>query len=543
LKFQVSYGRDFEASSDHSGNIHYTGNLNQGKQAGFNYVFCGRSVSEEDLSSQLSRYLSSGKVNELPEISGCFNVFIEDADKEKFYIVSDFSNSNPVYYSRTGQNTVLASDSLYSLIKKDGVSRKVGKEALGRYLKSPETFLSGGRCLFKDVQCTDPSTICCPQTSFTQRTDLSPETRQGNPAEIMENMLRDSVENIVQQSDEEHHIWLSGGLDSVLITKLFCENMDGKPKTVTFGTEEDDLVSGRRTAQELGTDHTEVRYDEGAPTDTEIRRYGQPFHRPLYWPVTKIINETSPSFSTGVSAISPFPVGLKNIRILDRLVKLPAPSAPQALKKRVKKYLGRQASAATNIVGCDQPAAKCLVDSWTIGEEEIQSCLQHEYKGKMPSKKVGQKWSLERFSRVSERFNYLQIRERGVPRYNGFLSLGTHRDPFATKELVEYSLSLPMSRKRDRKILKQIARRNLSNSLIQESPSGHINVLKKMWLNASSAPDFSKQLEGFADRDVLNRKGKKLLLKNSATSVREKRFKITCYMLERWIQAMGADIS
>ena len=204
-------------------------------------------------------------------IDGMFAFAIFDRQSKKLTLVRDRAGEKPLYYIQKGLSVYFSSDIriLMPLSRK-----KFDKKALNDYLFSG--FIKGSNSIYEDIKKPLPGKIyifslqnddlICEERVY-WRFKKAVKTSLETTAEIKNNMynkLQESVRACLL-SDVKVGSFLSGGIDSSLITGLMQKNSLEKIKTFTVGFENDlydESKYSKKIAQYFGTDHTQVIFSE-----------------------------------------------------------------------------------------------------------------------------------------------------------------------------------------------------------------------------------------------------------------------------------------
>lgn len=125
-------------------------------------------------------------------------------------------------------------------------------------------------------------------------------------AELVDESLRESVKAHLV-SDVPFGAFLSGGLDSTLVTSYMAEILDEPVKTFSIGfrsEQHDETEYARRVAESFRTEHHQRILDEESLdlVPELVRHYGEPFSDPSAvptWHVSKLAREHVPMVLTG----------------------------------------------------------------------------------------------------------------------------------------------------------------------------------------------------------------------------------------------------
>lgn len=223
----------------------------------------------------------------LEDLEGMFAFAIYNQENKKLYLGRDRAGKKPIYYYSNKENFVFASE-LNALNTQCNLT--VDDEAVLDYLEPTYFYkdstpykqvkaLDGGSCLifdtvskaFEILKWWDISTF------YKQRSRDTFEEALKKTDDI----LRAAIKRRVESSDLEVASFLSGGIDSGLVTAIASEyNQNIKTFTVAFEGTFDESGLAEQVAKKYNTDHTTIHisFDE-LENDIEdiILQYGQPF--------------------------------------------------------------------------------------------------------------------------------------------------------------------------------------------------------------------------------------------------------------------------
>jgi asparagine synthase (glutamine-hydrolysing) len=217
--------------------------------------------SEAEALAELYKIKGEQFVNEL---RGMFAIAIWDGRDDSLLLARDRIGEKPLLYCETtAGNLVFASE--MRAIFAFGVKSHVDESQIGNflrlgYLNSPETIISGVKTLppahllkFKDGKANIIRYWQLPEF----------KERQIDKAAAMK-LVSDALENaVVSQMSSERPLgtYLSGGIDSTLVTAFAVRNSTTKINTFSIGFEDqayDESNHARSVANFLGTDHHEI---------------------------------------------------------------------------------------------------------------------------------------------------------------------------------------------------------------------------------------------------------------------------------------------
>lgn len=224
--------------------------------------------------------------------AGMFALAVWDRHLQTLTLARDRFGEKPLYYSQF-ENTFLFASELNALRAYPGFRSDICSQALSNYFS--KGFVPDPLSIHKGVYKLPPGTWLSykPSTSSTlgpqaywridQAAPTEPATATpGNDAAAIEQLLRNAVEQQLI-GDVPLGAFLSGGIDSTLITAIMQDLSPNPIKTFTIGFKQsqyDEAGQAKRIARHLGTDHTEHYLEEAdllsvIPTIAHI--YDEPF--------------------------------------------------------------------------------------------------------------------------------------------------------------------------------------------------------------------------------------------------------------------------
>ncbi|HEX6794478.1 MAG TPA: asparagine synthase (glutamine-hydrolyzing) [Casimicrobiaceae bacterium] len=204
-------------------------------------------------------------------LNGIFAFALWDAANRVLHLVRDHVGVKPLYYGVL-DGTLMFGSTLKALFAYPGFDAKVDASALAAYLRY--CYVPGPRSMLRGVSKLSPGSIVSFDSSLSPRAtrywDVVAEagkgTRdplRGNDEELsraFEALAMDAVRGQLV-SDVPLGAFLSGGIDSSLVTALMQASAPGNVKTFTIGFEDtrfDESPQAREVARHLGTQHTEM---------------------------------------------------------------------------------------------------------------------------------------------------------------------------------------------------------------------------------------------------------------------------------------------
>ena len=243
-------------------------------------------LTQSDTETILHAYAKNGP-GCLCEFDGMFAFAIYDRNKQELFLARDRAGKKPLFYYHDGKSFVFASE--LNAIRSQ-LPLEIDDKAIGQYLSAGYFFSPGSP--YKNVQRVPAGSY-----ALLQLGDLSMEVKKwwdihefysrplsddfNTALEKTDELLRLAVNRRIDSSDLEVGSFLSGGIDSGLVTALASQHKSSvKTYTVSFAGAYDEAPLARQVAERYGTDHHEIHISfDHLRDDVEqiISNYGMPF--------------------------------------------------------------------------------------------------------------------------------------------------------------------------------------------------------------------------------------------------------------------------
>ncbi len=198
-------------------------------------------------------------------LRGMFGIAIWDAPRRRLLLARDRFGKKPLFYTRRSDGSLAFGSELKTLMVLSGWSREIAPAALAEYLLCG--YVPTPQSIFSAVSKLPPGSwleFAGGQLRIESywRPELGPKL-QGSEAELTERLAA-HIEDAVRArlvSDVPFGSFLSGGLDSSVVTAYMAQNLSEPVRTFTIGFEEsefDESATARRIAEYLGTQHHEL---------------------------------------------------------------------------------------------------------------------------------------------------------------------------------------------------------------------------------------------------------------------------------------------
>ncbi len=199
---------------------------------------------------------------------GMFAFAIYDESEEKLFIFRDRAGIKPLYYHKVDELFLFGSE-LKTFYEHPQFKKIINKKALPYYFRFG--YIPAPLTIFEDTYKLKPGhylSVDIANNRYEEKEYWSVETEfLGEKSKDSEEVIVEKLEKILTESfelrmvsDVPVGVFLSGGVDSSLVTTLLQKNSKTPLKTFTIGFEEEsynEATYAKEIAEFLGTDHTE----------------------------------------------------------------------------------------------------------------------------------------------------------------------------------------------------------------------------------------------------------------------------------------------
>jgi len=224
------------------------------------------------------------------KFNGMFAFGLWDSNKKSLFLARDRLGQKPLFYAKIENKIIFASE-IKALLKCSYLKREINLNAVNYFLTF--SYIPSQETIYREIYQLLPGHILTyknNKTDITKYWDLEFEENNKNKRYYLgqiESLLNDSIEKIAI-SDVPLGVFLSGGLDSSLITALITQNVK-KVKTFSIGFGErefNETCYAREIADYLGTDHKEFIVESSSIKilPKMIYHFDQPFADPSALP-------------------------------------------------------------------------------------------------------------------------------------------------------------------------------------------------------------------------------------------------------------------
>ena len=241
--------------------------------------------SDSDTEVVLAAY-RTWNLSAVNRFRGMFAFAIWDAARKVLHLCRDRFGVKPLYFSTCGNRLAFASE-MKGLLAARQSARRVDPTSVAEFLQYG--YISAPRSIFDDVRSVRPGTICsfgadlrCIEHQYWSARDLydgeQAAALRAELGRLPEQALLDRVEDSLQKSfayrmvaDVPVGVFLSGGIDSSLVTTLLAKRGGFNLKTFTIGfgaSEFDESRFARAVAEAVGSEHVELSVSPQSALDT-----------------------------------------------------------------------------------------------------------------------------------------------------------------------------------------------------------------------------------------------------------------------------------
>lgn len=257
----------------------------------------------------------------LKRLLGMFALALWDGRAQRLTLARDRMGEKPLYYGRIGQDFVFGSE-IKALRAFPGFRDDIDRIALTSFLRF--SWIPAPRTIYTHIRKLPPAHMLTigpraepggerPKAYWSLQDVALAEPRERSDASLAEQA--DSLEALLAEvvrsqmlSDVPLGAFLSGGIDSSLVTALMCAARPGqrvRTFSIGFGTRRFDEAShARAVASHLGTDHAELivtEEDALALVPDLPRLFDEPFADPSAIPTALLCRMTRKSVKVALS--------------------------------------------------------------------------------------------------------------------------------------------------------------------------------------------------------------------------------------------------
>ncbi len=198
-------------------------------------------------------------------LNGMFAIALYDKKKDALVLVRDRFGIKPLYYFNDNRRFIYASE-LKSILCTPYVSKEIDMKAFDNFLRFQ--YVPHPQTMFKHIKKVDPGTILVIKKEIAVKRyyNVPSETVYNTNIDGYAKRIRKEMERSVElrlRSDVPVGVFLSGGIDSSIITGLASNISSKRVKTFSVGYKNvgnmfNEIHQSRKTAEHFKTDHNEI---------------------------------------------------------------------------------------------------------------------------------------------------------------------------------------------------------------------------------------------------------------------------------------------
>ena len=427
---------------------------------------------------------------------GMFAFAIYDSEQQEIIIFRDRAGVKPLYYSQT-DNALMFSSELKPLMKYPDFNKEIDFEAVSSYLQFG--YIHAPKTIFKAVQKLLPghylkydieSKILVKECYWNINDFYENQVAREDIAEELEATIIEAF-NLRMIADVPVGVFLSGGIDSSLIAAIVQKYSKIPINTFTIGFEDkkyDESNYAKEIAKYLGTNHTELicnKKDALAIIKKLPKIFDEPFADSSAIPTVLVSELAKKQVSVVLSGdggdelfcgypsyvlmekrfklLSKFPFR-KTLRKISNIF-----SVPIFIQNKFNGKLYNKVIKFKNMLDHDDIVNTFKVANSVFSKDEINGLIREGY---FFSKDIPATTSNLEKMMISDFKGYLpddlMIK---VDRSTMSTSL-EGREPFLDHKIIEFAASIPISHKKNKKILKDVLARYMPEHLFIREKQG-----------------------------------------------------------------------
>ncbi|MGO9120741.1 MAG: asparagine synthase (glutamine-hydrolyzing) [Desulfomonilaceae bacterium] len=254
--------------------------------------------TQSDTEVVLELYLEKQE-SMLDDLNGMFSIAIWDERQKRLFLARDRMGKKPLYYCFQKGRLSFSSE-LFSLLRDAVIPRQIWDQSLMEYLLYD--FIPAPHTIFQHVNKLPAAHMAIFDANglLVSRYWSPPMPSEASDyqaqSKLLEELLADAVK-LRLIADVPLGSFLSGGLDSTLITSLMQRNSSEKVKTFSIsfpGTTHDESAWSDLASSFIGTEHRSypVEYEVENVFSQLIRHFGEPFGDSSAIPTWHLSKET-----------------------------------------------------------------------------------------------------------------------------------------------------------------------------------------------------------------------------------------------------------
>lgn len=573
----LSTGKQPMASEDGKIQLVFNGEIYNYKELKKNLLEAGsKFLTTSDTEVILRLYEKHGTAS-FAMLDGMFAFSIYDKNNNKIFIARDYFGEKPLYYTQDQNNFYWASE-LKSIIKAIGRKPEISLEGLNlyfqfTYIPAPYTIYKGIKKLeanhFLEFDC-DYSSFSVKEIQQNLSSDVSPSIKFEDAKRKAHDLVQESVKTR-SISDVPIGTFLSGGVDSSVISLCLAQQTSGKIDTFSIGFEKksfDETDKSRTVANLINSNHHEYIVSEGdlkESVDHILLNFDEPFADSSSLPTYLVAHKTRQQVKVALTGdggdevfggYNKYYMGKLNNQytslvpqiIHNAFVKASSPFLATKDDNRGYRFKTKRLLKAINYEG------EFYYNIMSLGfpQKELSSFLKPEFYQPralnfFKSKIGANNKTLQDFRRIDQLISLEGDMLVKVDRTSMLTSLES-RSPFLNKELWNFTTQLPenflMKGWNKKYLLKEAFKEYFPKDFLDKSKRG-FGVPVGDWLRGY----LKQELLSYTDRNFLNSQHifeteqVKVLINNHLNGSEDNTFRVwTFFCFQKWYKATYMNV-
>jgi asparagine synthase (glutamine-hydrolysing) len=521
-----------------------------------------RFTSETDTEVLLHLYEEHG-TDCLQYLRGMFAFAIWDADEERLFLARDRLGQKPLFYRVDGDAFWFGS-TIKAILADDAVPAEPDYDALASYLRYQ--YVPHPKTGFEGIRQLEPAEYAVVTEDGVRRDHYwsvsfadKLQGSRGHVTKLLRNELREAT-RLRLRSDVPLGVFLSGGIDSSIVTALMSDLTSSPVHTYSIGFEReeyDELAFAREMADHCGTDHHEYTVDPDSMDVLPdlIEHYEMPFGDPSALPtyfVSKLASDDITVALTGDAGDENFAGYDRYTRyhLMTAAKRVPRPlreatvngyyTLPKSLQNRtLLQYAGRGTELSLEPASDIYAFLMCH-----SSESEVKSVLDTQ--GNAGSDELREAFDAADGPTYMDEVMAADIATYlpddllvKVDRASMAHSLEV-RSPFLDHEFVQFAARIPAKYKwrrgEGKHILKRAFRPDLPDKVVDRSKQG-FGVPVSEWFRGKLRDDVAADLERLGERPRFDPDGLQAVLDAHVAGRADNGYRLwDLLMLERWFE-------
>lgn len=468
-------------------------------------------------------------------LDGMFGISIHDYDKKKVFIARDYFGEKPLYYTHTGDRFIWASE-LKSVINALPSQPEISKNGLNLYFRL--TYIPAPFTIYDNIHKLEPNKyIVYDLEQFNYSEHEIHGSVNDQKLEISLDDAKKEVKDKVFKSVESRSVsdvplgtFLSGGVDSSVVSYCLSEMSDAKIDTFSIGFEKasfDETDKSRVVAKQINSNHHEFIINESdlaKNINTILLNFDEPFADSSSLPTFLVSNKTKSFVKVALTGDGGDEVfGGYNKYYIGKLNSRYTRYVPKFAHNTLKNILSRTLKRKDDNRGLKYKLNKLInaidyndsyywdIISLGLNNDDINSLLNSNYHQSnvfdyyKSTSGISNPKSLNDFRTIDRHVSLEGDMLVKVDRTSMLNSLEC-RAPFLNRELFEYTMSLPedylLNKWSKKHILKEAFKDDFPDGFL-DKPKRGFGVPVGDWLREG----LKQELIGYIDNSLLQKQG------------------------------------